>query len=325
MSLNWIRACTLIVDGRTYTYDPDDAGAGGLRIRFKVHQHTNPTPNSALIRVTNVARSTPLPKKGAEVTLIVGYKNGPKGVIYHGNLIQAFKGKESPTDLYLDVNCGEGDRAHNHAVANKSLPAGSTGKDAFDVAMKEFQKFNVSLGPISPKALAALQKLKYPRAQAFFGMAREIFHNLAHTTGSTWSVQKGKLQFVEKEETVGGPVKLNSQTGLIGMPVETNDGIIIRCLINPSLNVNDQVEVDQASINRALVTPNIGYELQEKALELLGTADGVYKILAIEWEGDTRGQDWYATLTCYGAKTGEFPGSQLGGALKGSGTATVGQ
>lgn len=307
MSTDWIRACSLTVGGVDVTPNWQDASAG-LRIRFQVKQSTIETTNALYARIYNLSAATAqLPKEGDPVVFQAGYRDNV-GIIFQGTVVQALKGKENPTDTYLDIIAGDGDRAYNFGVLNKSFAAQTTGKQVFDAVAQEFGRFGIVAGHVTE----ALSKLVYPRAQAFFMMGRDVLHTLAHTVDATWSIQNGQLQMVGKNETVGGGIVLNAQTGLVGIPIETIDGIVIRSLINPSLRVNDQVVVDQSSINRAAVSPDIKSQPAElQMLSQLGTSDGVYKIIAIDWVGDTRGQEWYADLTCHGAVSGHPPTSQV--------------
>ncbi len=48
----------------------------------------------------------------------------------------------------------------------------------------------------------------------------------------------------------GGAVVLNSDSGLIGMPTQTTDGIFARCLINPSIKRGSQVQINESDIHR---------------------------------------------------------------------------
>ena len=45
-------------------------------------------------------------------------------------------------------------------------------------------------------------------------------------------------------------------------------------------------------------------------LENQGVADGVYRVLQIRTEGDTRGNPWFMDLTCIGATTGTLNNQQ---------------
>jgi hypothetical protein len=101
----------------------------------------------------------------------------------------------------------------------------------------------------------------------------------------------------------GDPVKLNSLTGMIGMPTQQFGGILVRSLINSNIKIGGQVQINQADIQQAvgeaagtIVGPT--GELIRSVTLADTTADGVYVVLAIDYEGDTRGEPWYMDLRC---------------------------
>jgi hypothetical protein len=50
-------------------------------------------------------------------------------------------------------------------------------------------------------------------------------------------------------------VVLTADTRLIGMPTQTMDGIMVKCLLNPLLLVNGRIKLDNASIQLAAQSP----------------------------------------------------------------------
>ncbi len=87
--------------------------------------------------------------------------------------------------------------------------------------------------------------LKYPRAVTLFGMARQHLLTLAQSNNCQWSIQSGQLDMVPNDgNKPGQAVVLNTQTGLIGIPEETTDGIYVRCLLNPNIRVNTLLQIN---------------------------------------------------------------------------------
>ena len=162
--------------------------------------------------------------------------------------------------------------------------------------------------------IEGLGSTKYPRAFTMYGMARDHLRRLASTIDATWSIQNGKLDIVKNDSDgkPGGAFVLNANTGLIGMPTETPNGIMVTALINPQFFVNGRIKIDEKSIQRGAFSLNWAGDIQNSMLETLGTADGIYRILAIDWLGDSRGGPWYAYLTCIGAVNGQIPIGQTG-------------
>jgi hypothetical protein len=82
---------------------------------------------------------------------------------------------------------------------------------------------------------------------------------------------------------------LNAQTGLVGMPHQTDEGINLKCLINPNLDLDSWVKLD----NQSIIQNQLGFGVPQTLLDM----DGLYRIIAIEATGDTRGQEWYFDIT----------------------------
>jgi hypothetical protein len=312
MAEQYLRACNLTLSGGGSAID-----LSNMRIKFKITHATVQAPNSMTAFIYNLSKDTKqrimAQKEFSKVTLEAGYEQNT-GVIFKGEIIQRITGRENPTDTYLAIVAKEGDQGYNFATVNKTFAKGSTGKDHYDALAQALSEHGIQPGFISDK----LAQLKFPRAVSMFGMARDYLRNLSLSTGCTWSIQDGQLDVVHKDETKpGGTIILNSQTGLIGMPIETMNGIYVRCLINPRIKnpINRLVKIDQNSINRAFIDPSYQANAFNRdandgktLTELLGTNDGVYKIIAADWSGDTRGTDWYCDLICAGAKTASAAG-----------------
>lgn len=93
---------------------------------------------------------------------------------------------------------------------------------------------------------------------------------------------------------------------MIGMPVQTMDGVEVKCLLNPNLKVDSLIKIDEASIQKAkysLTWDNV-YERDRSILDQHIAADGVYKVLWLSHSGDTRGNPWYTDIKCTAAANG---------------------
>lgn len=148
-----------------------------------------------------------------------------------------------------------------------------------------------------------------------YGMARDGLTDVAKSTNTSWNIQNGKVNFVPiKGYAEGDIVKINSRTGMIGVPRQTNDGIMIDCLINPMLRIGSRVQID----NRDLVTQQINREAYALTFRTFPfpanlNNNGVYKVLVIEHEGDTRGDRWVSHLTCLSVDSSAAPSNSIPG------------
>lgn len=291
MSDQWIRKCVLVVS----------AGGKGLdlsqmRIVFKTFQSDARTPNHAIIRVYNLSDDTAqrVQREFTDVTLQAGYENGHFGVIFKGTIKQVRRGRINATDTYTDVLAADGDLAYTQAVINKSI-ARATATDQRDAAR---QAMNIPNGYVADLPQSALS-----RGKVLFGMAGDTLSTVADTAGMTWSIQGGELVMIGLTSyRPGEAVVLNSATGLIGLPEQTEAGISVRCLLNSNLRIGSLVRIDNASVQRAFLGPEFLFtpgRLEDvKGFQPKIADDGYYRIYCCEFDGDTRGAPWYANLIC---------------------------
>ena len=269
-----------------------------LRIRFSVRRGTISTPNTADIRVYNVsaetARKSQL-KEFGRVALQAGYA-GNYGVIFDGTIKQVRRGRESQTDTYLDITAADGDSAYNWSVINMSLAAGSTAQDHLKSAVQAMEGRGITMGDS-----AQLSTNKLPRGKVMFGLTRDVLDNLGRTQDVSWSIQDGKMTLIPNTAYLpGDTIVVNYQTGMVGLPEQTQNGVNVRMLLNPSVKIGRLLKLDNASIQQY----RYGVSLRDQASnELIKNqisldTDGIYKVLIADSFGDTRGQEWYTDVIC---------------------------
>lgn len=283
------RVCKLIVSNRQLAgLDLSD-----FRIKFSVKRSDTMTPNVADIRVYNLSDETILKiqKEFTSVILEAGYESN-SGVIFRGNIKQIIAGRESATDTFVDIIAGDGDRAYNFAIINTTIAKGSTAKDQVNAAVSAMTPKGVTAGPIGEMSTS-----KLTRGKVMYGNARNYLRDVAQTEGSSWSIQDEKITFVQKKAYLPGTrVVLTSKTGMIGTPQQTNEGVNVKCLLNPNIRIGTRVEIDNKSIARLKI--NLSVPNSPANIPAPLTADGVYYVLVIEHSGDNRGVEWYSSIIC---------------------------
>lgn len=301
-ALQYIRRCNLIVAGAS----GDGLDLSGMRIVFKVKKSDAQTPNTAEIRVYNLAEPTAkqIRQEFKTITLQAGYETN-FGVIFSGNIKQVRFGRENGTDTYIDIAAGDGDDAYNYAVVNTTLAAGATQETQIQAAAGALAERGVGQGFIAETGSRTLA-----RGKVMYGMARDYLRQSAEASETTWSVQDGKLQFVKLTEVLPNQaVLLNSKTGLIGTPELTNEGVKARCLLNPLLKIGVRVKIDEADVAEAKL-PSSGKSEPANASASVAQ-DGVYRLLVVEHGGDTFGNDWYSDLVCLNVDESAPAGQQV--------------
>jgi hypothetical protein len=311
VSVNFGRYCSITFDGSVGTLD-----VSSLRCRFTIKQHTLQLPNTATIRITNQLPATArqLAQTISEyktVTITAGYQSN-FGVVFSGNIVQGIYGRESATDTMTTVFASDGDQAHNFAVVNKTLAAGSTPKDHVDAAVAAMGKYGVTMGPVGSSV--DLSTPQYPRAVALFGMARDVLANVAKSKGASVSYQNGQVQIMGTGDSAPGDTTvLNTLTGLIGMPAMSTGGVYARILINPAVKMNSLVRIDQSLIQGMQLPLGPNGQLAPTPIDVPNiAADGVYRVFRVDADGDTRGNPWYMDLGCL------VPGQQTSSSIASS-------
>lgn len=293
MTDQYLRKASLIIGENA----GDALDLSELRFSFVVKRGDFQTPNSARIRVYNMNPDTMarVQKEFKRVVLQAGY-GGNFGLIFDGTVVQTRRGRTSQVDTHLDITAADGDAAYNFAIVSTTLAAGSTAQDHFNVAAQAMAKHGVGVG-----YTAGLQSNPLPRGKVMFGMARDFMRGVARATQTTWSIQDGKIVVIPETSYMPGEIPvINSDTGLIGLPVQTQNGVQVRTLLNPSLKIGTIIQLD----NKAVQQYEYGLSVENQPSNDFVRSqnplnpDGFYYVMVAEHTGDTRGNDWYSDLIC---------------------------
>lgn len=271
-----------------------------LRFVFDVRRGDIQTPNSARIRVFNVSRDTAqrVQKEFTRVVLQAGYE-GNYGIIFDGQIKQVRRGRASQTDTYLDITAADGDSAYNFAIVNTTLAAGSTVADHVAASCTAMNPYGVTQG-YAP----ALPANPLPRGKVMFGMARDFMRWSAKTAQTVWSIQDGKVVMVPETSYMPGEIPvITAATGMVGLPEQTQNGITVKMLLNPSIKISRLIKLDNASIQQYEFSLNTRQQAENAKIALQNKLqdDGFYYVMIAEHRGDTRGGDWYTEAICLAA------------------------
>jgi len=304
MSNQYLRKCSLIVSAGTHGLDLSQ-----FKIVFRTQQMDEASPNLAIIRIYNLAAADAQKIKNEfqQVTLQAGYQDGNFAIIFQGQIMQVKIGRESAIDSYVDIMASDTDLTWNFGLINQVLAKGSTAQTRFNTLMSAAAVYGVSAAPGAAANLSATGGV-LPRGKVLFGLARDQLNTLTESQLASWSIQNGKVTVVpETGYLPGEAVKINSRTGLVGVPEATQDGIELRVLLNPFIRIGTRVQLDQAEINTTTVRAQ-GFPAYSDVSFFASTAtDGIYRVLVAEHSGDTRGQEWYTKLVCLAVDSSAAP------------------
>jgi len=149
-----------------------------------------------------------------------------------------------------------------------------------------------------------------PRGKVMFGMARDFMRWTARTEQCVWSIQDGKAMFVPETSYLPGDIPvITAQTGMVGLPEQTQNGITIKMLLNPSVKIGRLIQIDNASVQRYEYSLNVGQQAQNERIQQQAKLqdDGFYYVMIAEHSGDTRGNEYYTEVICLAADATVLP------------------
>lgn len=268
-----------------------------MRFRFRINASDVETPNTAEIRVYNLSKGSKqlAISEYSSVVLNAGYGQNPQQ-IFKGTIKQFRSGKESNVDDFLDILAADGDLPYNFGIINKSLGAGSTPDQQFKALADAAQL------PVDGRVAGFLGTGGIlPRGKVMFGLAREYFRDIAKTNQARWSIQNGVATLVPLDSYLPGTiVKINSMTGMVGVPEATEQGISVQMLLNSQLQVGCLLQINNADITQTTIKQQSFPSFTDLNL-VAGVSkddDGLYRVIVIEHSGDTRDNEWYSDVIC---------------------------
>lgn len=284
----YLRKASIVIGAGTDLYD-----LSGMHFVFDIKATTVETPKTAQIRIYNLSKPTSrrVTEEGASVIIGAGY-SGSFNTIFSGQIVQARIGRENGTDTYLDITAADGDVQFNFSTASFSMIGGS---DALGRVGQIAKWMGIQFG----ENQLPMNAPKLHRGVAYFGMARDYLRTECASMGCNWSISDGKLDIISEGGYKGNDVPvITAATGLIGVPEQTDIGISFRVLLNPNLQKDTRVKIDNALIRQYGFSTNVYAQVLNNSVPPID-ADGVYILLYVNHVGDTRGTEWYSDCVAY--------------------------
>lgn len=248
----------------------------GLRIIFDCEKTNESNPNSAKIDIFNLSEASRGVFEGDKtlIQLSVGYDGLlPEGLfrsgiassssvetVFVGNITKV-KHKLIGRDIVTSLEVADGGNRFRNARFNKGYPPNVKLTFVIDELIAE-------LGLAKGPKLGVPVK-NYSNGLAFSGLVRDHLDTLCKANNLEWSIQNETVQIIQKDTTIlNSPILINSDTGMVGSPEKTKDGVEFSCLLDPSL------------------TPGKKIKIEGKFLE------GFYKVRKVIQKGDTNAGDF---------------------------------
>jgi len=258
-----------------------------LRCTFYIEKNIAETPNYSEITIYNLSPETEnqIIETGERVVLEAGYQGSQYGLIFDGDIVQPLRDKEDGTTYKLTLVSQDADKFLNNGFVNQSWAAGQTPKTIAEKLCSTATN-PAELAYISEN----LENKKLTRGKVVFGLACDYLRQISRTEQAAFFCSDGKVNIIKAPDPPTGQiVSLSPQSGLVGAAEMTDEGIKATCLLNPLLNLNSFVHIDNAHVREQKARRDSQPKQMDK--------DGVYRIIKLVHEGDTRGNVWYTQFT----------------------------
>lgn len=283
-----------------------------LRCVFRVEKTVNTAANYAEVAIYNLSPDTEalIVKEGMRVIIEAGYQGyletqqqgaaqpvvTPKqyGTIFDGEVIQPIRDREDNVDYKLTLVCMDGDSFLNNNIVRMTVNAGLNQRQ-FVNQIASAAMTPTEVGRISPD----LSTQNLPRGKVFFGSPKKYLRDIARDNNASFWVDDGQVYIAKAtDEAPGEVIVLSPQTGLVGTPQQTEDGVAFKCLLNPAIKLMSMVKINNSIVRQ--MKQQIGQ------IPAMLDQDGQYQAYRVIHYGDTRGDEWYTEVdgvSRYGRKS----------------------
>lgn len=277
-------------NGETITVSSDAWDPEALRIAFDVNMPAFKSLWFAKISIYNMNAATAqkVLLQGMSVTLKAGYQKPGAQVIFKGEIYQPMWEQEDVVDFKLTLMCYTGLK---ETIGNFASFRGS----AFSTQAALVAKMAAgAFHPITVDSIdqSALSKTTLPYPRPFFGDPHKFFDRVARANNmQTWVGFEGlNIGDMETDSSIA-TITYTPTTGILGTPQQTEDGVSLRVLLDPRLQilrVPIQIKIDNTVIRQLPRYPGSYPSILDK--------DGLYIVMGLNVVGDSRGTDWYTSI-----------------------------
>lgn len=226
------------------------------------------------------------------------------GIIYKGSIIQALREKQSGTDYILTLLLANSSQFNNYSVLGVTVNSQANMRRVIsEVATKAGNLTNTNYGMSLGKITDRSDNIKLPRGKVLFGKSSKILEQISTSLGSTLNVEDGKINIISPDLISSNTIfSIGPDSGLIGTPEQVENGVSLKTLLNPQFDLNSLFHIDNTIIK------TLAYNLGSSYVPL--DSQGIYRVIKIVHEGDTRGNEWFTNITAL-SQIGSLPTAAL--------------
>lgn len=260
--------------------EPQDGRKFLNRLNFSIEKTSTPNPNKSKINIYNISQESRnfLEQKDMIVFLKAGYGSELSN-IFIGDILRR-EVNRSGADLLYTLECGDAEKIILSAHVDIGLGPGATNIQLFDIAAA---KLGLSLG-----IKKGIVERVFVNGFTFSGLAADLLTEQTKNIGLDWSVQDGELRIMPRGEDDGEEaVVISKDSGLIGFPTKTPDGVKFKSLLNPKLRPGRAVKLETRQF-QGQTGPNTNIIASTSLLK----SGEIVKVRKATFQGDTREGSW---------------------------------
>lgn len=290
--------------------DQDALDVSELECTFEVHKSYDRGGFYAVVRIFNLEARTEktIINEGDRLIIEAGYQatvsvdktakdedgNDVKysqdnvavqyGKIFDGKITWPSRQREG-VNYVLTLAAIDGDYPLHSGFISKTVGRGLNARDIIHTVCKTA---DVSIPINSVSDGLSLQKL--PRGKVMFGQPMDYIRDVARGNDASYFVEDGALHVTRLQDTAKEEaLVVTPETGLIGTPTQTQDGVNFTLLLNPNIHLGTLIQL------KGITTIN---EVQNGSdSQSVLDEEWIYQAIGLVHRGDTRGNDWYTEIT----------------------------
>jgi len=245
---------------------------------FKVKKNLKREANTCGLTLYNLSPASrallETPKK-LVLRLEAGYP-GHVAQLYLGE-VRAAQSMREGSNIITRVETGDSEKEIQSAHINLSVGPKVPAEVALQAIVRELKIGEGNL-PVVIAKLRARGVAPFGPGTLIFGSAARALDDICRSADLEWSIQDGVLQILDRGKALESQaVLLSSDSGLLGSPTIDHKGIVsFKALIQPDLRPGHKVAFDTMAFKATK-----GYRIQE-----------------VDYTGDTKGTEWFATGKC---------------------------
>jgi hypothetical protein len=101
-----------------------------------------------------------------------------------------------------------------------------------------------------------------------------------------WSSQNETIEIIPGDGFIGSVAIISPQTGMIGTPAITDNGVKVAAMLNPEIRPNRRIQVSSQTLE-------------------MNAADGMYRVSEVTYSGDNHTGDFKVDITGEAVKGGK--------------------